>query len=270
MEMVPIFLIIGAQKAGSTALHNYLCQHPSICSAATKEIHFFSSDFLYSKGLDYYHSKFTSANDGSLFLDASPSYLVNNIAYKRIYEYNPQIKMIVLLRDPVDRAYSAWNMYRSRYLKNRNWFFDEWVSFVGKSPDEYIKRTDEEVSNFDVFVRNEMQNLSLAPLKNIEAPILQHGLYKEQLLRFFSLFPRDQLLILESLCLREYPSNVLENIESFLSIPKFDWDRIDLSLVFEGHYIEPLNRYKASELANFYAPHNEDLYKLLAMHFNWR
>jgi hypothetical protein len=266
----PDFMIIGAQKAGTTSLHNYLCQHPLIDSATKKEIHFFSSDFLYSKGLDYYHSTFPFTNDDLLFFDASPSYLASNVAYKRIYEYNPKIKMIALLRDPVDRAYSAWNMYRTRYLKNRNWFFDDWVSFVGKSPDDYVKRTDEEVYNFDVFVKNEIQHLSLSSFNSIEASILPQGFYQQHLSKFFSLFPREQLLVLESSYFRKYTSKALENIESFLSIRKFDWDSVNLSPIFEGYYSDTLDQSTAYELSSFYAPHNEDLYRQLEVRFDWK
>jgi hypothetical protein len=265
-----IFLIIGVQKAGTTALHNYLSQHPSIRSPTTKEIHFFNSDLRYSKGIDYYHSKFPLTDDGSLFIDASGGYLISNIAYKRIYKYNPKIKMIVLLRDPVDRAYSAWNMYRSRYLKNRNWFFDDWVSFAGGTSEEYIKRNDEEILNFELFVRNELNNLLLMPHKCTEAPILVHGLYEEHLSRFLSLFRREQLLVLESTYLREHTSMALEKITSFLSIQKFDLDLINLSPIFVGNYTDTLSQVAASELSSFYAPHNEALYKLLGTRFNWK
>lgn len=266
----PIFLIIGAQKAGTTALHNYLSQHPLIRPAATKEIHYFSSDSLYSKGLDYYHSKFVFANDDLLFLDASPSYLASDIAYKRIYEYNPKIKMIALLRDPVDRAYSAWNMYRNRYMKNRNWFFDEWVSFVEKSPDDYIKRGDEEIYNFEIFVKNEISYLSSPPQKIMEASVLPQGLYQRHLSKYFSLFPKEQLLILESSRFLKCTSRTLEIIESFLSIRKFDWGRINLCPVFGGDYTDAISQSAISELSSYYAPHNEGLYKLLGMRFNWK
>ncbi len=266
----PIFLIIGAQKAGTTALHNYLCQHPLIHPAATKEIHYFSSDSLYSKGLDYYHSKFAFTNNDSLFLDASPSYLASDVAYRRIYEYNPEIKMIALLRDPVDRAYSAWNMYKNRYMKNRNWFFDDWASFIEKSPDDYIKRSDEEICDFEVFVKNEIRYLSLSPQKSMEASILPQGLYQRHLSKYFSLFPKEQLLILESSCFLECTSQTLENIESFLSIQKFDWWRINLCPVFGGDYTDAISQSALSELSSYYAPHNEGLYKLLGMRFNWK
>lgn len=269
-KRVPLFLIIGAQKAGTTALHNYLCQHPSIRSATTKEIHFFSTDFHYSKGLDYYHSKFPFALYGSLFLDASPSYLASKVAYKRIYEYNQKIKMIVLLRDPVDRAYSAWNMYRSRYQENRNWFFDEWVSSVGMVPDQYIRRSDKEINSFEIFVKNEIKNLSLLHLKSIEAPILPQGLYEEHLSRFFTLFKRDQLMVVESSFLLENTLEVLEKIESFISVRKFDWDRINLSPIFEGGYADVLDQSAAVELSKYYAPHNEALYKLLGIRYDWK
>lgn len=266
---VPIFLIIGAQKSGTSALHSYLSQHPSICSATTKELHFFNSDMNYSKGLDFYYSKFPLDNNESLFIDASPSYLHNKMAYKRIYKYNPKIKMIVLLRNPVERAYSAWNMYKNRYLKDRNWFLDGWVKYIGRSPEEYIQRCDEEIFDFKLFVSNEIKYLSSMPNKDVEASILSQGIYEEHLLKFFTLFPKEQLLVLESTSLRDNTLMMLKKIESFLSIKEFEWGKINLSPVFEGSYInKPVQSY-FSELSSFYEPHNEALFKLLGTRFNW-
>ena len=161
-------------------------------------------------------------------------------------------------------------MYRARYQENRNWFFDDWVSFIGGEPDQYIKRSDEEVNSFEMFVKNEITNLSYLHFESIEAPILPQGLYEEHLSKFLTLFKRDQLLVVESSFFREHTSEVLDSIESFLSIRKFDWDRINLSPIFEGGYADVLDQSAAAELSKYYAPHNGALYKLLGTRYDWK
>jgi hypothetical protein len=220
--------------------------------------------------LNYYHAKFPIANDGSIFLDASPSYLVSAVAYKRIYQYNPKIKMIVLLRDPVDRAYSAWNMYKARYQQNRNWFFDEWISFVGGAPEQYLRRSDEELFDFALFVNNEMAHLTASTHEKIESPLLMHGLYYEHLSRFLTIFKKEQILVVESTYFRNHTAKVLEKIGSFISLPRFDWGVVDLSPIFEGGYTDAVGQSVACTLSAYYTPHNEALYSLLGVRYDWK
>ncbi len=105
-------MILGAQKAGTTALYIYLAKHPEIVAAENKEPHFFDCPFRYSQGIEYYHSLFPyiDPKNPKITFDASGGYLANPSAYQKIYQYNPQLKLIVLLRNPIDRAFSAWNI----------------------------------------------------------------------------------------------------------------------------------------------------------------
>lgn len=114
-RMTPKLIIIGAQKAGTTTLFDLLSQHPNVIPPAVKEIDFFSSDERYGTGLDSYWKGFPHrpvAPGRHITLEASPSYLMSPVAAERIARHLPQALCLAVLRDPVARAYSAWNMYR--------------------------------------------------------------------------------------------------------------------------------------------------------------
>jgi len=137
----PAFLIIGAQKAGTSALHHYLAQHPNIKRPKKKEIDFFSpeavkgwcdhpdyallsaaaeGDFyqpdFYTRATRWYGCQFPPPHElgpGCITYESTPNYLYFPAVAKRIAKYNALIKLIVLVRDPAERAFSAWNMFRS-------------------------------------------------------------------------------------------------------------------------------------------------------------
>ena len=125
----PTFLIIGTQKGGTTALYKYLAEHPDIVAPKKKEINFFMCSSLYGRGLDFYHSHFPvvdSSCSSLITFEASANYLTTLEAADRIHAYAPKMKLIALLRDPVFRAHSAWQMYQRFFRKNRDWYF-EWM-----------------------------------------------------------------------------------------------------------------------------------------------
>ena len=116
------FLIVGAEKAGTTALFAYLRQIPGVYIPFNKELNFFDRDHRYGDGKDFspLHRWFLLAPKGALLGEATPTYLVNPHCFSRIYDYNPDIKVVALLRSPVRRAYSAWNYRRARLRDKRD------------------------------------------------------------------------------------------------------------------------------------------------------
>ena len=110
------FLICGTQKGGTSALHEYLSEHPDLCLSATKELHFFDNEELFQQGAPDYapcHAAFRQKMPSQLAGESTPIYMYWEPSPKRIWEYNPRMKLIVLLRNPIDRAYAHWNMERS-------------------------------------------------------------------------------------------------------------------------------------------------------------
>ncbi|MGH9436648.1 MAG: sulfotransferase family protein, partial [Terriglobia bacterium] len=105
------FFVIGAMKAGTTSLHYYLKEHPGLFLPIEKEIPFFAMDELYERGMDWYLDEFFSkAGTGQLLGTVSPPYMLNSKAAERIYRALPDVKLIALLRDPIDRAKSQYKM----------------------------------------------------------------------------------------------------------------------------------------------------------------
>ena len=106
--MFPNFLIIGTPKCASTSLHFYLSQHPEIYMSHTKEIYFFSDN--YDKGLEFYRKYFLNASGKKAIGEATPVYCFLPYALDRIKQNFPDIKLILCLRNPVERAFSNWLM----------------------------------------------------------------------------------------------------------------------------------------------------------------
>jgi len=103
--------IIGSQKAATTSLFTYLVRHPQIEGSSKKEVHYFDNHQNFSQGDAWYHKHFTY-NRKSLNIEATPRYLYAPHVPQRLFEFNSKAKLIIVLRNPVERAYSAWNMYR--------------------------------------------------------------------------------------------------------------------------------------------------------------
>lgn len=105
---LPTFLIVGAQKCGTTTLHDVLSQHPEISVSHKKEINFFTLPQNYKKGLDFYRSFFSENKNTKSIGEASPGYLCYPDVHKKIYKDLGQIKIVIIIRDPIKRAYSQY------------------------------------------------------------------------------------------------------------------------------------------------------------------
>ncbi len=114
------FIIIGAQKGGTTSLHMYLKTHPEIYMPSNKEAPFFSLDSIYTKGWNWYVKEyFTNALDDQVWGKATPHYMADPRVPQRIYETMPDVKLIAVLRNPIDRAFSHYQMSVRRGWEKR-------------------------------------------------------------------------------------------------------------------------------------------------------
>ncbi len=186
--------IIGAQKSGTKALVSFLRSHPEINFGRKEEIHFFDDDSVFKNNkvvdLDRYHNNFDFTLPGKYFVDVTPSYLYWTPSIERIHNYNPKIKMICILRNPVDRAYSHWNM---DWKRNRmpNSFL---LSILMEIPKLIQRKLDRTFS------------------------ILSRGFYFTQLSRLLHYFPMEQCLILNSTQLKDHHHETMIKIYNFLQI----------------------------------------------------
>lgn len=242
----PAFLIIGTQKGGTDALYTYLSYHPNIILPIKKEIHFFSHDKCFNKGTVWYHSHFSRPHvlGQHVTFEATPAYLYYPASAERIFSYDSQIMLIVLLRDPVERAFSAWNMYRNYNPRH---------SLV-------------ESREFDEAVRDE---IDLSDDSTLEPSYVRRGIYYEQSLRYFKYFKRDQIFIIDSNSLKTKTELILNEITQFLGLPHHNWHHVGLPLMHIGKYKNKMPAKTRAILREFYKPYNEKLYKLLRHDFSW-
>jgi len=188
------FILAGAQKSGTTALHYFLSRHPDITMGDQQEIHFFDNDAMFISDVDYeqLHKHYPPLAPSTIAGDCTPSYMYHEPAVERICKYNPKIKLLILLRNPVDRAFAHWNMQR----------------FRGRDPLDF----------FDA-VREEQTRIAGAPPTEARRfAYIDRGFYSRQLECLFKFFPRDQVKIVKFEEFTGKQHQTLASIFSFLDV----------------------------------------------------
>ena len=198
------FIVAGAQKSGTTALHYFLKKHPQIALPDRQELHFFDDEEIFARPVDYelLHRHFRPIGRvqswllpvrlGPIAGDVTPSYLYWKPAMERIRNYNPLIKLIILLRNPIDRAFAHWNMQR----------------FKGRESLDFLDALKEEP-------RRIAQPLTI---ESRRFGYVDRGFYSEQLERVFQFFPREQVRIVKFEDFRDRKQETLNGIFEFLGV----------------------------------------------------
>ena len=259
-------MIVGAQKCGTTALHNFLDTHPKIEGSSPKEINFFTFDKLYNKGENFYHRFFKFHFGEKIYFDASPSYLQDFgfKAAKRMYKYNPAVKIIILIRNPIDRAYSAFKMYERYWNKNKDWFIG-WRE-VGY---EFESRNENDFKSFDNYIQHELKYIKES--RKIDAPVLSHGFYIDGINELLKFFSKEQIMIIENDDLKDNLHIRLNEILSFLNIGKsYKWRFSENERIFSGNYNKKISEEIQKLLSDFYKQKNEELFDFLNKEYDWR
>lgn len=195
------FVLAGAQKSGTTALHYFLSRHPHITMGDQQEIHFFDNDALFASEADYQelHKHYPPLGPSTIAGDCTPSYIYHERAAERIWEYNPKIKLLILLRNPVDRAFAHWNMQR----------------FRGREPLDF----------FDAVREEQMRIEGAPPAEARRFAYIDRGFYGRQLERLFKFFPREQVKTVKFEEFKNNQRETLASIFSFLSRKPLRWIR---------------------------------------------
>jgi len=193
------FFVAGSQKAGTTALDMYLRLHPGIQMARRKEPHHFDNEGIDWSRLDHsaLHAEYDAHATGVTRGEATPIYSFWPPAPERIRSYNPEAKLVVLFRDPIERAYSHWRMEVSRNA---------------------------ETLSFSDAIRSGQKRLDAArPLSSAwrTYSYVERGDYAQQVRRLLDTFSRDQLLFLKSEDLAQNPNTTLLQISRFLNASLF-------------------------------------------------
>jgi Sulfotransferase domain len=248
-RLLPGFLIVGAQKAGTTSLHAYLSEHPSVLSPATKEVHFFDHDF--HRGLSWYRAHFErSTRPGRLGGESTPYYLFHPLVPGRVAEALPDCRLIVVLRNPVDRAFSHHNHERA-------------LGFEDLDFERAIAAEPGRLAGEEERLAADGRYRSFAHQHH---SYLGRGRYAEQLERWLERFDRDRLLVLSAEDLFAEPARIVSEAQEFLGLAPVA--AADLSARNARAYA-PIADDLRARLREEFEPHNRRLYEMVGRDFGW-
>ncbi len=244
---LPDFFILGAQKAGTSSLHSYLNYHPQLKGVYPKELHFFDHPEKVENNLEDYKKIFTRPFwDSRLYYESTPNYLFHTEIAHILKELKPDLKFIVLQREPIARAYSAWNMFKNNYEKQleekqeiqphllkylRGQSFMTFEEVVAMELEEIKKKDSDSTSQFN---------------------LLRKGQYKQQLEKWYQHFPKERFYINDFENFTRDPLVVLNEISEFLEVQNFDKVSLDLKPRNQREYTKVFDENIRSELEQFY------------------
>ncbi len=274
-RQLPCFIVIGAQKGGTSSLIWNLGFHPQVRRALAKEIHFF--DLAFSRGADWYRAYFPPQTSRTISGEATPAYLFYPFVAERIAQLVPNVKLIALLRDPVARAWSQLQMdaRKGRIKGNITDLLRRDLRFLQQHP---LDRERFERYFYDMISRTPQveyprDQAALKASSGDHKPFrsgswLLRGFYFEQLSIWFEHFTRDQMLILKSEDYFANPRAILEQvIPPFLGLS--NWTLPVYQPQNQEYAYPAIDPALDDELRQFFRPYNQKLYHLLGMDFGW-
>lgn len=231
---VPHFTVIGVMRSGTTALYQYLSQHPQIFPTARKEIHFWS--WRYGRGLDWYLAHFPELPESGDYItgEASPSYFPHRKAPQRMFDAYPNMKLVAIFRNPVDRTISHYYHARRHHTETR-------------SLQEALRIHRDRFDRGD-YKPNENNNYFAS------------SLYAVALERWLQVFPRDRLHVIFSEDLFQNPQDTLDRLCDFLGIPTYS---IEASVNPNPGGYDAIDSTLRRELSEYFIPYNQKLADLL-------
>ena len=254
IRSLPDFIIIGTARSGSTSLYYNICQHPCVLSAAYDELGFFDSNF--HLGLNWYRSLFPTLfskwivkqkKQFAITGEDTPFYIWNPLVAKRILKIIPNIKLIVLFRNPVDRAYS--NYHLGVRAGSEKLSFEDAIQMELKKLDKINDEIEQDVDKYTT-----------------PRSYIAKGFYADQLKVWLELFSSEQLMIVSTEDLESNPQKTLDRIYNFLKIPK------NHKLIPEKQKIAsyPKMKNKTREfLIDLYKKNNAELFTMIGQKFDW-
>ena len=254
---LPDFVVIGAKKSGTTYLYHLLSRHPLVEPAAAKELHFF--DALFDEGVEWYRRFFPVPRweDGRRTItgEASP-YMAHRYAPGRMAEVIPEARLVALLRNPVERAYSDYQMVARKDREHKT--FEEAIGLKGEGRARLSGGGSGTPGAGDRVGLDE------------RSEYLSRGVYVDQLERWTEFFDKEQLLVLKSEDFFEDPAGTLKTVLSFLGLP--EWEPEAQALRYKrnaGHYEEGMDPATRQRLEEYFEPHNKRLYEFLGVDLGW-
>jgi hypothetical protein len=272
---LPDFLIIGAAKSGTSSLFAWLSEHPHVLSATRKEVEYFS--FHFDRGMDWYRHHFPLECDRARFADehgrpflsfeASPYYLPHRLAPARMANVLPGAKLIVTMRNPVERAYSAYQMWRG--------WGNETEPFmtVAALEDDRLDQGRALAAHHGIgrrdttaIAQHDRRRTRVVGGVHVGRMFLMGGRYAEQLERWFEHYPREQFHFVTTDELASDPHGAYARLNDFLELP--DYRPAQFKAQYVGAY-DAIAAEDLSALREYFRPYNERLYELLGRDLGW-
>lgn len=258
LRVLPDFVIIGAKKCATTTLYSYLTQHPCVAPAFRKEIYYFNA--CWGKGRAWYRAFFPTvlereaarriARRPFLTGEATPDYLFHHHSPRRLAATIPGARLIAILRDPVDRAYSFYHHNLRAGL--------ETLSF-----EEAIDREEARLAGERERLEADEAYFSFA---HEHHSYLTRGVYVDQLEHWTRFFPRSQLLVLSTARLYEAPARTLRETLQFLGLPYREPRAFEK---LNAVPYAPMSGETRARLRSWFDPHNRRLYEFLGNDLGW-
>ena len=255
IRVIPDFLVIGAKRCGTTSLYQHLPEHPCISKSPYDNMGFFNDNF--HLGVNWYKSffpttftrnKIKSKFGDFLAFDVTTKYMEEESTANNVYQTKPNMKIIIILRNPVDRAYSQYHLSVRQAAERRS--FEDVV-------EENMNRLNKESHE-----HHEIKPRFSAKEDNY----LKKGLYALQLRYWLKIFPRENILIVST---EEFENNqqiIYNKIFEFLNISKFEVK--NTKKMEKGNYL-PMKSETRNLLLDYFRPHNHELFELINMEFDW-
>ncbi|MDY6936871.1 MAG: tetratricopeptide repeat protein [Cyanobacteriota bacterium] len=237
----PNFIILGASKSGTTSLYSYMVEHPQILPAIRKELNYWSG--RYKSRVDWYLSQFFAIPKGQPYItgEASPSYIYDvPRAADRMYSVFPNMKLIVLLRNPVDRAISHYYHWVRRGIEHRS--IEE--ATIGEIEALESGRITEDLLSY----------------------YIAHGRYSHYLIPWLERFGTDKILILETEKFYQYPDKTLTKVYNFLNLSE---SHLPEYRKYNSGSYSPIDPKVRQRIAEFYRPSKQRLEAYLGVNFDW-
>jgi len=251
----PNYLILGAQKSGTTSLYNYINEHPNAIAPRKREVHFFDgglddSEDNYGKGLGWYRSHFPykfRVIGNRITGECSPLYLFHPLCPERIHAQHPDIKLVCIFRDPTERAISHYfhEVRKGREERTISEALEQEEATIGQclSTREYSST---------------LYNKSY----------LHRGYYLELLQRYFKLFKKNQILTLSSEDLWAKPVEKMATVFNFLNVED-SFSNASFKPMNQGHNRTKVDPEVYNWLTHHFATKNEALFNHIGERFDW-